>query len=697
MASRLLECCLYCLPEADPRLPEPDEVVVVQRSQSKGRPADLRLPKPDQVVVEDTAQELNVERAFAWGTFGTAHRVDGKVNGEDAVVKLPRVHRLSFHVNDALLLNEVDDVKLVRRREAILQEEAKVLQFLCDCRGVVPWLCNVRAWVGGVQVTGMALQKMDCTLRELWMGSNSSQCSRVRLTGILRSAVDIFWALGRMWECGFCHMDIKPENLLWSEDHCQLYLADFGSAARRPGFKWKALDGLRETANIRESYALAFRGVWWVLPQLYKQFHSCSYVRFNLRDVTPSDMEVKLPLADPRLDYFALVIILRNLLGETGGIHDGDYPEGSGWDAKTIPKSFYPPKPEKPWGQADPTWPSLLEARGQLRALVAGLEALALQPEHELKQKGDSFLDDALRTCLHDWQPAESRERLRRLQKLDIMRGTHGPGPSGPLVFRQRDSSGTAAFIMSFDLGKLGDKPQLLVHEAKKELAARLGCCPPQIKLWALLRPRFENLEEEEEVLPGMCPEQLDSPSLRVEVMPLEQLEKEIDFEVSEHLMKTSYEEVWYLLNSRHVHPDCISLRDCIDAGPGPCRAALENKADPNQISDCRDRDPNRAGYKGDGRGTTPLTYATRKTPIAYYTCGHHRHQNAKAMEMMTLLLEAGAEVNRADDIGETPMSLIQWKLEKWRKTPQMRDTFCETRSLLLEAGAIPTLRTVSV
>ncbi|CAE7552085.1 unnamed protein product [Symbiodinium sp. CCMP2456] len=674
-----------------------------KRAQSYGFPADPSLPKPDKVVVVRTGQELNVGLAFAWGTFGTVHRVEGTVNGADAVVKLPRVHRLSFHVGDVLLLNEVDDENRVCRREEMLQEEAKVHQSLHDCRGVVPWLCNVRAWIGGVQVRGMALQKMDGTLRQLWTHSNSAQlnvnqnrCNSIRLAGILGSAVNILWALDRMHECGFCHMDITPENLLWSEAHCQLYLADFGSAARRPGFTAQALQDLPETANIRGSYALAFRGVWRVLRQLYDQFHYSSFVRFYLRDETPSDKKVELPLADRRLDYFALVIILRNLLGQKGfvaGRHDS-YPEG---EARTIPNSFDPPRREEPWGRADPTWPSLLEARVQLRALTDGLEALALQPEHELKQnQGDAFLDDALRRSLQDWQPAESRERLRRLQELDLWRGRLGPGPSGPLVFWHRDSSGTAVDIMSFELGELGDQPQYLVHEAKKELAARLGCLPPQIKLWALLRPRFESLEEEE-VFPGMRVEQLDSPSLRVEVMPVEQLEKGIGFEVSEHFMTTSYEEVWYLLNSRHVHPDCISLRDLIDAGSGPCRAALENKADPNQIGDWRWRDPNRAGHYGDGRGTTPLTYAAKKTPYASDNRGWFRHENAKAMEMMQMLLEAGAEVNMVDANGDTPLSLVQCQLEKWCDQPQMYATFRETRSLLCEAGADPTLLTVSV
>ncbi|CAE7037142.1 unnamed protein product [Symbiodinium sp. CCMP2592] len=696
MASRLLEC-------APGRFRK--------RSQSYGLPADPGLPKPDQVVVVGTGQELNVGRAFARGTFGTVHPVEGKLNGEDAVVKLPRVHRLPFHVSDVLLLDEVDDVKRVRRREEMLQEEAKVLQLLCDCRGVVPWLCNIRAWVGGVQVTGMALQKMDCTMRQLWTHSSSTQlsvnqnrCNSIRLAGILRSAVNVLFALRRMHQCGLCHMDITPDNLLWSEDHCQLYLADLGSAARRPGFTWRALKDLPETANIRQSYALAFRAVWRVLLQLYGQFPTYTFLRCDLHGETPSDMKVELPLADPRLDYFALVIILRNLLGfqgrVAGGRHD-DYPFG---EARISPYSFRPPKPERPWGQADPTWPSLLEAAVQLRAFNHRLEALPPQPEHELKQKGDSFLDDALRICLQDL--AESRERLRRLQELDLWRGRLGPGPSGPLVFWQRDSSGTPVNIMSFDLSKLGEKPQRLVPEAKKELAECLGCWPPQIKLWALLRPRYENFEEEEEVFPGLCPEQLDSPLLRLEVMPVEQLQKGIGFEFTAHLLEISYEEVWYLLNSRHVHPDCISLRDLIDAGSGPCRAALENKADPNQSSDWRDRDLRRYPLADfcDGRGTTPLTYATEKTPYRWDDGGLFRLRNRQAMAMMQMLLEAGAEVNKVDDNGDKPLSLVQCKMEKWRNERQLEMllTFRETYGLLiyyllLGAGTDSTLLTVSV
>ncbi|CAE7804916.1 unnamed protein product, partial [Symbiodinium sp. CCMP2456] len=586
------------------------------------------LPTPSSAEVVGTGEVLKVGTAFARGTFGTVHPVEGKVNGADAVVKLPRVHRLPFHVNDVLLLNEVDDEKRVRRREEMLQEEAKVLQFLRDCRGVVPWLCNIRAWIGGVQVTGMALQKMDGTLRQLWTHSNSAQlnvnqnrCNSIRLAGILGSAVDILWALGRMRECGFCHMDITPENLLWSEAHCQLYLADFGSARRRSGFTWQALQDLPERANIRRSYALAFRGVWQVLPQLYEQFENEA-------------------------------VGIRSFM-RTGIRGQSSCP-------------FDPPEPEEPWGRADPTWPSLLEARVQLRALSSRLEALPLQPEHELKQKGDAFLDDALRRSLQDWQPAQSRERLRRLQELDLWRGMHGPEPSGPLVFWHRDASGTAVDIMSFDFGKLGDQPQYLVHEAKKELAARLGCCPPQIKLWAFLRPRFESLEKEEEVFPGLHPEQLDLPSLRVEVMPVEQLQKGIDFEFTAHLLKISYEEVWYLLNSRHLHPDCISLRDLIDAGPGACSAALEKKADPNQTSDRRWRD--RAGYYGDGRRTTPLTYAVEKT----YGWDDHDwdlKENAKAMQIMQMLLNAGARVNKVDGNGNTPLSLVSIDAETARQT----------------------------
>ncbi|CAE7037165.1 unnamed protein product [Symbiodinium sp. CCMP2592] len=649
------------------------------------------VPTPSWAEVVSTGQELKVGPAFAKGTFSTVHPVDGKVNGEDVVVKLTRVHRLHYHVNDVLLLDEVDDEKRLRGREATLQKEAKVLRWLSECPVVVPWLGDIRACVGGETVTGILLPKMKRTLRQLWdrssaqLNVNQNRCNSIRLAGILGSVVDILWALGRMRECGLCHMDITPDNLLWSEDHCQLYLADLGSAARRPGFTWRALQDLPETANIRRSYALAFRGVWRVLPQLYGQFHSCSFVHFQLHDETPSDMKVKLPLADPRLDYFALLIILRNLLGKKGfvaGGRDDRYPEG---EARTIPHSFDPPEAEKPWGQADPTWPSLLEAAVQLRALNHRLEALPPQPEHELKQKGESFLDDALRTCLQDL--AESRQRLMRLQEVDIQQGRFGPGPDGPLVFWQRDSSGTPVNIMSFDLSKLGEKPQRLVHEAKKELAECLGCCPPQIKLWALLRPRFDNLkEEEEEVLPGLSSEQLDSPLLRVEVMPLQQLKKELGFEFSEHLMKTSYEEVWYLLNSRHLHPDCISLRDLIDAGPGPCRAALENGADPNQISDRRHRDPMRAAYYGDGRGTTPLTYTTEKMPYAWDSWGSatsfvHKLQHSslltfylydaclsldeKAMEIMQMLLDAGARVNKVDGNGNTPLSLVQQKIER--------------------------------
>ncbi|CAE7037136.1 unnamed protein product [Symbiodinium sp. CCMP2592] len=671
------------------------------------------VPTPSWAEVVSTGQELKVGPAFAKGTFSTVHPVDGKVNDEEVVVKLTRVHRLHYHVNDVLLLDEVDDEKRLRGREATLQKEAKVLRWLSDCPVVVPWLGDIRACVGGVTVTGILLPKMKRTLRQLWdrssvqLNVNQNRRNSIRLAGILGSVVDILWALGRMRECGLCHMDITPDNLLWSEDHCQLYLADLGSAARRPGFTWRALQDLPETANIRRSYALAFRGVWRVLPQLYGQFHSCSFVRFQLHDETPSDMKVKLPLADPRLDYFALVIILRNLLGKKGfvaGGRDDGYPEG---EARTIPHSFDPPEAEKPWGQADPTWPSLLEAAVQLRALNHGLEALPPQPEHELKQKGDSFLDDALRTCLQDL--AESRQRLMRLQEVDIQQGRLGPGPSGPLVFWQRDSSGTPVNIMSFDLSKLGEKPQLLVHEAKKELAASLGCLPPQIKLWALLRPRYENFEEEEEVFPGLCPEQLDSPLLRLEVMPVEQLQKGIGFEFSEHLMKTSYEEVWYLLNSRHLHPDCISLRDLIDAGPGPCRAALENKADPNQISDRRHTDPMRAGYYGDGRGTTPLTYATEKMPHSWDSWGGFRQKSAKvrwgewgrykmAMEIMQMLLDAGARVNKVDGNGNTPLSLVQQEIGRRRRREpsarmqQEQDQLCSTHrdigSLLLRAGA---------
>ncbi|CAE7037171.1 unnamed protein product [Symbiodinium sp. CCMP2592] len=534
-------------------------------------------PTPSSAEVEGSEEVVKVGPSFARGTFGTVHPC--KLNGEDAVVKLPRVHVLPFHVNGVLLLGEVDDVKRVRRREEMLQEEAKVLQLLRDCPCVVPWLCNIRAWVDGVQVRGMALQKMDCSLRQLWTDStrtqlnvNQNRCRSVRLAGILGSAVNIFFALGRMHESGFCHMDITPENLLWSEANCQLYLADFGSAARRPGFTWRELQDLPERANIRQSYALAFRGVWEVLPELHGQFQTLLENIQTRGQETASDMKVELPLADPRLDYFALAVILRYLLGfqedDTGINHLR--PTGV---VRSIPHSFRPRRQERPWGQADRTWPSLLEAALQLRALEAALQLRALEAaEHELKEKGDSFLDDALRTCLQDL--AESHERLMRLQELDLWRGRLSPGPSGPLVFWQRDSSGTPVRIMSFDLGKLGEKPERLVHEAKKELAECLGCCPPQIKLWALLRPRYENLEEE--VLPGMSSEQLDSPLLRVEVMPVKQLQN--NFEFSQQWRQASYHEVWYWLNSRHVHPENVVLKVLIDAGPGPSRAMMENR-----------------------------------------------------------------------------------------------------------------------
>jgi len=73
-----------------------------------------------------------------------------------------------------------------------------------------------------------SLSAQDLNLRELTKKYGRGIGLNIR--AVRPYAAQMFWALYHLQNCGVLHSDIKPDNILVSEDRTSVKLCDFGSA-----------------------------------------------------------------------------------------------------------------------------------------------------------------------------------------------------------------------------------------------------------------------------------------------------------------------------------------------------------------------------------------------------------------------------------------------------------------------------------
>ena len=84
---------------------------------------------------------------------------------------------------------------------------------------------DIKIWYHGLSLDP-AVQ--DLNLRELTKKYGRGIGLNIR--AVRPYAAQMFWALYHLQNCGVLHSDIKPDNILVSEDRTSVKLCDFGSA-----------------------------------------------------------------------------------------------------------------------------------------------------------------------------------------------------------------------------------------------------------------------------------------------------------------------------------------------------------------------------------------------------------------------------------------------------------------------------------